>query len=175
MSNKPLSNVKHEQFCQLVAAGMPVEDAFRKVGYNSNPANARRLRFKDSVKGRLEWLLASAANRTMNAAARSFDRVTYTREDAMRECETAMKIAEETKNSTGYIAAVTLRSKLSALLIERKEVGGPGDFEGMTDDELWNAVRSANRPENAGTRGKGGNGIAAASDEEGLPESSRVH
>src|ERR1700690_2535043 len=175
MSNKPLSNVKHEQFCQLVAAGMPVEDAYSKVGYVANPANGRKLRIKASVKARLEWLLASAANRTMNAAARSFDRMSYTREDAMRECEVAMELAKETKNSTGYIAAVTLRSKLSALLIERKEVGGPGDFEGMTDDELWHAVREASGSKDTGTRGKSRTGIEAASDQEGMPDSSRIH
>jgi hypothetical protein len=34
------------------------------------------------------------------------------------------------------VAAISLKAKLSGLLIERKEVGAPGDFDKMSDDKL---------------------------------------
>ena len=173
MSKKPLGNPKHERFCQLVASGQTIAEAYVQAGYSgNNPQNSRKMRCEPRIKGRIEAILSEIAERVTRASVKEIQKIGYTRDDAMKECETAMALALEVKNPTGYVAAVTLRAKLSALLVERKEVGGPGDFEALTDDELRAITRDAL---DAYKSSQSREGIGAAADQTGMPEPGAIH
>ena len=62
--------------------------------------------------------------------------LTYSVEDAMREATAAFGVASEKDDSKGMVSAVMLKAKLKGLIVDRKEVGDPGDFSHLTDAEL---------------------------------------
>lgn len=59
--SQPLKKPQWEKFAQLVAGGMGYEDAYAKVGFKRDHANAKRLSEKPDVRTRIDWLQTQAA------------------------------------------------------------------------------------------------------------------
>lgn len=68
--------------------------------------------------------------------ARAEEAIKYEYETAMKECSEALKLAMNKENPSATVSAIRLRAELRGLLIERKEVGKPGEFSDLTDKEL---------------------------------------
>lgn len=171
MSNRPLKNLKREQFAQLVASGMSCEDAHAKLGYARNKANARRMRYEKPVSARIEAIQAASAERVVKANSKAMEAIAYTRDDAMKEAEEVLKQARELGQLGSAIQAVKLRAQLKGHLIERKEIGGPGDFEAMTPDEIRAEIDAIL----SGQSREASEGIAAAAETGEMPDPSRLH
>jgi len=144
-AKKPLKH-SYEIFAQCLARGMTKTDAYKEA----------------YPKSRL-WTAASATNKASNLAnnpaivARLAElRVPILRQieantagygllQAMNEAAEALEMARETRQAGSMVAAVQLRAKLNALLIERKEVSVTqmGDMTPTDKQSLLDAARQA--------------------------------
>ncbi len=55
---RPLTTPRREEFCQLVASGVAVAIAYRRVGYDGGDACRSQLRRSPDVDARINWLIA---------------------------------------------------------------------------------------------------------------------
>lgn len=112
---------KQEKFAQAVAKGLNQSAAYREA-YNATKmqpqsvsVNASKLMADANVALRVSVLRELAQPERIKAVAYGIDQ-------AMAEAERALKIAEKKENGGAMVAAVTLRAKLNALLVDRSEV-----------------------------------------------------
>lgn len=141
---------KQEAFAQAIVSGKSQADAYRGA-YDAGrmkPAtiqnNASSLCKNSEVAARIAELRAPIVAKMQ-----------YGIEQAMCEAEDAFKVAKERGNGGAMVAAVTLRSKLNGLLVDRKEVKY-GAMDDLPVDELeaMNAAIDAIRVA-SGTPAKG--------------------
>jgi phage terminase small subunit len=114
----PLSNARHEAFCLALFEGASADEAYVKAGYSKNRGNASRLKANEVVLARLSELQAEAA---------ASSKVTV--ESICRELDEAVAVAKTKGQAQAMVSVATLRAKLAGLMVERVEVGGPGDFD----------------------------------------------
>jgi hypothetical protein len=67
-------------------------------------------------------------------------RAKVTAESLIAEHEEVRVGAMESKQFNAANAAIREKSILSGHRIERSEIGSPGQFDNLTDDELWRVV-----------------------------------
>jgi phage terminase small subunit len=114
----PLRNHKHERFVLGLAEGLSAVDAHERAGYARDDGNAARLRANPKVVERLAELQAEVAKDTK-----------VTVESIIAELTDLTAKATSKSQFTAAIRAVVEKSRIAGLLIERVEIGGPGDFE----------------------------------------------
>lgn len=122
---------KQEAFCIAMASGMNPSDAYRSAYDTSKmkPASVNKeakklLTENPHITPRIE-----ALRKPVIVAAQ------YGLAEAMAEAADAMEVAREKGNGGAMVAAVTLRAKLSGLLIDKKEIR-TGELDGLPHDEL---------------------------------------
>ena len=123
-----LTNHRHERFTQLLAAapkGMTVTDAYEKAGYRRNDGNASTLARHPQVQGRLKEIKGELAEKAV-----------VTAESLMKEAEEVRVRAMERGQLNAAVAAIKEKGVLSGKRVERSEVGGPGQFDHLSDEEL---------------------------------------
>lgn len=149
-----LTNLRHELFCQGVAARKTYVKAFVDAGYASGKNNsqmANQLKRRPEIKARIEEL---SVKPIMWAQAEAV----YNQQVAMEETRLALIMAMELENPAAAIQAIALRAKLSGLLVDKKEVR-TGTLDDKSDDELDRIIR------NAAAEAKISIGIAGTSEE----------
>lgn len=141
---------KQEAFAQAIVSGMNQSDAYR-AAYNAGSMSAATINVKASE------LMANGkvAVRVQELRKPAVEAAQYGLKEAMAEAAEAMAVAREKENGGAMVAAVTLRAKLSGLLVDRKEVRS-GPLDGLPPEDL-------KALEDALTRilGRGGAGEAA--------------
>jgi hypothetical protein len=152
-----LPNRRQELFCQKVAKGIPPYRAYPEAGYKPDPGHPYRLMAENGrVKQRLLELTGTADAEELAS-----------REMILRELASVgyapvggpdVKPGDKTKALMGM-------AKISGLLIDRKEVGGVGDFAKLDEHELDNII-DATYSELTLLEGEAGDGF----DEEALSE-----
>jgi phage terminase small subunit len=152
-----LPNARQERFCQFLTEGKTAEQAYVLAGYKPNRANASVLKSKQSISTRVAELLAVGAERAQ-----------ITVESVVENLRRIAKKAEDLGDARGLQAARASWegiARISGLIIERHEIGDPGEFRRMTDAELDASLQkqasALGLPENAieqliGLRGRGG-------------------
>ena len=141
-----LSNHKHELFCQELAKGKTASEAYVLAGYKANDGNASVLKGNQKIQVRVADLLSRAAVRTEITIATISEMYLKDREEAYRLGQ--LNVAKGAADSL---------ARLHGLIVDRKEVGRPGDFEGMPTDDLRGFVSTE-----AHSLGVGNSGIEAA-------------
>ena len=116
-----LTNSRHELFAQELAKGKSATEAYTLAGYKPCRQNASRLMTNDAIRARLAEL--------QDAVARS---TKVTVESICRELDEANAVAKAKGQAAAMVSAATLRAKLAGLMVEKVEVGNPGDFENCT-------------------------------------------
>ena len=116
-----LENQRHELFAQEIAKGKSASEAYKIAGYRPSRKNAGRLKTKEDINARVSEL--------QGVAARSTE---ITIKFICRELDEANAVAKERGQASAMVSASALRAKLAGLMVERVEVGGPGDFEGCS-------------------------------------------
>lgn len=120
-----LKNQKHEQFCQLLFEGRKfgwtqgicyMKAGFRSTGHGAE-VNAARLLKKTDIRARLAELNAPGARRARLTAADAIEKLDRIYDGA---------VVAEQYSAAGR--AVETQSKISGLMVERHEIGGPGAF-----------------------------------------------
>src|SRR3954470_653693 len=130
----PLKNRRQELFAQELTKGSTQIAAHQAAGYQPDRANACRLTAKDSVKRRIAEIQQGAA-----------DRVQVTVGDLVSAANEIRGLAIRDKQYSAAVGAVKEIGILTGLRIDRREIGRPGEFERMSDEELeaWIASETA--------------------------------
>ena len=149
-----LRNPRWENFAQELAKGRSAAEAYVLAGYKANDGNCIRLKGNERVLSRVNELVERTA---ANAAARA--EVTVV--SLLNELEEVRKLAAEINQPSAAVAASLGKAKVAGLIVERKEVGKPGDFEGMNVVELREHISRAIEKlgigaSSAGEEGEGG-------------------
>jgi phage terminase small subunit len=124
-----LSNPRHERFAQYLAQGKTATEAYELAGYRPSRFNASHLADNPKVIERLQQIT------TKNAVKSA-----VTADTLMAEFEQARVLAMESKQCSAAVNATKEKSVLSGHRIERREVGAPGEFDALSDDELERAI-----------------------------------
>jgi phage terminase small subunit len=120
-----LNNPRHERFCQFLARGKTATEAYQLAGYKPNRANAAQMAHKQHIRDRLTQINAELAQITQ-----------ITVETLIEQADEIRRRAMESKQFSAAIAAIREMGMLSGVRIERKEIGQPGEFDHLSDDEL---------------------------------------
>ena len=129
-----LDNHRRELFAQLLFQGFPAVDAYEKAGYKRHDGNACTLANHPEVLARLEeirgeqgWPVGTRA-----IAARANVTVETLIDDSEKVFQRAMEINQLSAANT----AIKGKGILTGKWVERAEVGSPGEYDALTDDEL---------------------------------------
>jgi hypothetical protein len=178
-----LSNHRRELFAQLLVQGFTAVDAYEKAGFKRHDGNASTLARHPEIEARLEEIRGELG-RVEDGAGTNFPlgtsviatRANVTPESLMDQAQAILEQAMRSGQLAAAVSALKEKGILSGKRIERAEVGGPGEFDHLSDAELLAAIRerfarleSELRP--AITNGNGGliafNGNGADTDHEG--------
>jgi hypothetical protein len=120
-----LANHRRERFAQLLVQGETATDAHELAGYRRNDGNASTLARHPQVQGRLKEIKGELAEKAV-----------VTAESLIKEAEAVRVRAMESGQLNAAVAAIKEKGVLSGKRGERSEVGGPGQFDHLTDEEL---------------------------------------
>ena len=133
-----LKNARHELFCQAVAQGKELQEAYVEAGFNANTGNPSTLNKKTHVQRRIAELLNESASKIVEKVAIE---VEYTRDVLLRKLEQAFGVAEKAKNGSAMAAAVIGMARITGQIIDRREVSQVGAFDHMTDEQLLDEAK----------------------------------
>jgi hypothetical protein len=134
-----LTNHRRELFAQLLFQGFSAAKAYEKAGYRPHDGNACTLAKHPEVKARLEEIRGDmAAEKTgfplgTNAIAA---RAKVTADSLIDEAEAVRAGAMNSHQYNAANGAIKTKSVLSGVWIERAEIGQPGEFDNLTDNEV---------------------------------------
>jgi hypothetical protein len=180
-----LSNLRHERFAQLLAGGSARKVAYREAGFNvSNDrtaiVNSARLLSRADVRARVNELQELSAHKVALDKAYILRALMKNLSMALGEVPTPVsRVHRKTGrvetvevlqyDGTAANRAAELLGKELSMFTERREIGGPGDFSRLTDDELRAKVREIY--ESAGVRVIDGTCSEASDDSSSQPRS----
>jgi hypothetical protein len=131
-----LKSQRQERFCQLIKQGVPAFRAYPQAGYAANNGAPYRLAENVRVKARIAELTRSIAVKTRVTIASLSEQIIEDRE-----------FARQHDNPSAAHAATVSLSKLHGFMVERKEVGQPGDFAGLNDAQVREKLLAEHGPE----------------------------
>lgn len=157
-----LRNPKHERAAQLLASGQTKADAYRGAGYSYKPASAHNLFNKPDMVARVAEIIGDVVDAQRKGQERAIkkveitvdwvlERLKFNAERALRGQPVLDSMGHHTGQFTGKIDGAVANEALKligqhlGMFINRHEVGQPGDFARMTDDELDNSLAQTAR------------------------------
>lgn len=127
-----LRNHRHERFCQLIKQGLSPYRAYPEAGYQPHNGSPYRLREDARVKQRLAEITKGLAMKT---------RVTI--ETISSQLDEDRQFAKQVDQAGPALNATIAKAKLHGLIVDRKESGAPGDFQGLQSaEEVLALIRS---------------------------------
>jgi len=153
-----LRNAKHERFAQELAGGNSAAKSYEMAGFTPNRHNASTLSRKHHILDRVAELLSERDRISKQSSARAIEAAGLTKqwvlealiENAMvalgrrtirtkfvpcGECN-PVEVEVTAHDPSAANRALELLGKHLALWVERAEVGKPGAFDRLSDDEL---------------------------------------
>jgi hypothetical protein len=137
-----LTNHRRELFAQLLFQGFTAVDAYENAGYKRHDGNASVLARHPEVQARLEEMRGeSEKNRGEQAdlpvGTRAIAaRAKVTAESLVEMARTTYDEAMDNKQFGAANGSIREMGVLTGHRIERREIGTPGEFDHLTDDEL---------------------------------------
>jgi hypothetical protein len=146
-----LLKAKHEMVAQALAAGKTQREAYQAAGYSYRPANAHRLCTDPAIEARVNEITAHryederrareiATNEAGLDEAWILKRLKYLTDVSLQGRpikKNGVPTGEHTKpDGPTAVKCLTLAAKIKGMLVHRHEVGDPGVFSRMTDEEL---------------------------------------
>ena len=128
-----LKNARHELFCQAVASGRTLDEAYSDAGFIRNRGNASILNQKKPVQDRIDFLLRKRAKLIDKTVIKQ---VEVTLDSLIAELEFAREFAIKCSNPSALTMATMGKAKITGHVIDRREVGDVGSFDKLTDEEL---------------------------------------
>jgi hypothetical protein len=151
----------HEIVAQALAAGKSQADAYRAGGYVYNPANAHRLCTGPGVVDRVEEIVAERFAKESRVREMAIEkaalteswviiRLKHTIDLAIRGLPVYDRLGRQRMTSDGMPIfrpdlaqannGLRTAAQICGMLVDRREIGGPGDFAHLTDAELDAAI-----------------------------------
>lgn len=134
-----LKNPRREAFAQAIARGFSYIEAQEVVGYAVDTGTASKLANRPEVQARVAELMARAAGAVTVTKAWVLEKLVENALGAM---------AEKARGPANR--ALELIGKEIGMFVDRAEVGRPGDFDRMDDEELYRAYLAAIAAERLG-------------------------
>jgi hypothetical protein len=128
-----LDNPRHEKFAQYLAQGKTMTEAYELCGYKPSRGNASHLADKQSIRDRVHQLTTQIVAKEATATAK---KAAFTLESLVEMQQKLYEKAYDTGQLSPGVAAAREISVLTGHRVERSEVGAPGEFEALQDDEL---------------------------------------
>ena len=127
-----LRNPKHELFAQGIVAGLSRTEAHKQAGYTGQSTTAvKAVADNPLVVDRIKELLAQSARRSELSRKDILDRI-------FQDWELARKLGQ---TASALKAGELMGKELHRMFVDRREVGGPGDFDSKTEEELKEIIR----------------------------------
>ncbi len=123
-----LTNSRREKFAQEFAKGKSATEAMREAGY-TDPRNSTRLTKNDEVRRRVKELQNRGAIRTEVTVG-----------SLVAELEDARQLAIRSKQASAAVAATMGKAKVTGQIVDRAEVGKPGELGLETAEECATAI-----------------------------------
>lgn len=139
-----LKNPKWERFAQELAKGKSQTEAYQIAGYRGDRTAASRLSTNSNISDRVAELQERGASRAEITVDRIRDMLLEDRQ-----------LARELGQSAAAVSAVDKLAKLYGHMIDRKEIGKPGEFDRMTEDELESFIKGRIAGAGRGHEGSG--------------------
>ena len=131
-----LNNARWERFAAFVAQGSTLDEAYKQAGYKPHRGNPCTLANRPEVKERIEEITSN-----LTAAAAKAQQITVESSVGEFEQVRAAAMGQETRQFNAANAAIKGKAVLTGKLVERAEIGEPGEFDHMSDDELLASLR----------------------------------
>lgn len=128
-----LLNPRHELYAQALVLGKHQDIAYAEAGFNRNKGNASTLKNKPAVQNRIQELLEEKASLLVQTMGKELE---VTKETLLAELEEARQVAYENDQAAAMVSATVAKARITGNIIDRREVGEAGAFDGMTDEEL---------------------------------------
>lgn len=124
-----LKNARHEKFAQARAKGRTVDDAYAEAGFKPHRGNAARLSANESIRARVDELLARVA-----------EKAEWTAADRLSALKTIFDSHAE-KDARVAISAIAEANKMqgSYAPVKREHSGpngGPIEYANLTEEEI---------------------------------------
>jgi hypothetical protein len=126
-----LKNGRQEIFAQEIAKGSTQGDAYAVAGYRPDVGNACTLTKNHKVKQRIAEIQQGAVERAQITVGTLLGLA-----DEVR----GLAIAD--KQHSVAVGAIKEMGILTGLRIDRREVGSPGEFDRLSDEELQHFIAS---------------------------------
>jgi hypothetical protein len=120
-----LRNPKYEIYAQNRAIGLSGSDAYQKAGFKGKTGYTNLDR-RPEIARRIKEILDNAATRAELSRKDIIDRI-------FEDWELARKLGQV---AAALKAGELLGREMHRMFTERKEVGGPGDFDNKSEEEL---------------------------------------
>ncbi|HEU0050169.1 MAG TPA: hypothetical protein VFQ43_21440 [Nitrososphaera sp.] len=128
-----LRSVRHELYAQNVAAGMSRSEAYQLAGFKGKRKGAHvEIDKNPLVLRRIEELLRQTAAKSELSRRAILDRI-------FQDWELARKLGQV---PAALKAAELMGREMHKMFTERKEIGGPGDFDNKSEDELRDIIKT---------------------------------
>lgn len=146
-----LANTQHEKFVRELVKGSTKGDAYLAAGYKAKSAAvasaaASRLLKDVKIQARLLEIQQAAQDKTVLTKTWVLEKLI---ENVQRAMQSTPVLDREGKPTGEYryegsVAnrALELLGKEQGMFVERKEIGAPGDFSRLTDDELDGEIKA---------------------------------
>lgn len=136
-----LSNARWERFAQELAKGKTADAAYVEAGFKKNRHNASTLKQRETISNRVAELLAGREEMDRKSIEMAAEALGIDKQWVMAELVDNVALAKQKHDIAPANKALELIGKELGMFIDRKEVGGPGEFARMSDDELVNYIR----------------------------------
>lgn len=127
MGSSILRNARHELYAQGVASGLAKQEAYAQAGFKGTYYSLDQ---RPDIKGRIRQILEHASRRAELSRKDILDRI-------FQDWELARKLGQV---PAALKAGELMGRELHRMFTERREVGGPGDFDNKSEDELRQIV-----------------------------------
>ncbi len=155
-----LPKASYETVAQALAAGRTQREAYLAAGYSYRPANAHRLCTSPAIASRVTEIAAQryederktreiAANEAGLDEAWVLKRLKYLTDISLQGRpikNNGVPTGEHTKpDGPTAVKCLTLAARIMGMLVNHHEIGDPGAFSRMSDDELDACLRAEGR------------------------------
>lgn len=129
-----LTNTRHEVFAQALAKGSSKAAAYEQAGYAPDTSNASKLTANHRVAARIAELQQGAVEQTQITVA-----------SLVAHADELRQLAIDHRQLSAGVAAIKEIGILTGLRVDRREVGAPGEFSRLSDEELqqWITAETA--------------------------------
>jgi phage terminase small subunit len=149
----PLPNPKHEQICQKRANGANQTEAYSSVGLSSNPKTAHVFFKRPEVIARVREIQQLRIERELESSEIAAKRLGLSKRWVLERlkfnaerCLRGQPVFDENGQITGTFTgrpdaaganrALQLIGRELGMFIDRHEIGDPGEFSRLSDEEL---------------------------------------